>query len=520
MIISQAKIGQLLNIFDEPKNIDSINILHEKQEMENASNFIKDYHLYGPPHTYNQKSANIAEPTQLTKTFINNENDEIHQSIINIKKGHQEYIKDKENKNLEKGKYKTNTYYPQYNSTYQSITQYEYQKNEQILNNILGNSSNLTSTYYPNYSYDNTYNDNNYIYSSLTSPQNHIYHNKGFIKQSRLKDINANPEDVIITEIPSNLAVSINPLSCSNLGVISMPTVNPVQNDMNEMPQILSRKPPIVEEINTDVIPTDISNQNEPNENVVLLENPEPEAEPEQEPEPVQSIGKYQITDFDGPVTLPPNYSTDDEDEFYAIQILNQDKSSWKLQIDKDNIKVYSKLYKMRNDEGKEVDNIMFFTEATIDFPASEINKQLHTYSLREQWEPSLKKGKLIKDEDLTNNIHITEYYSYIKMPLIFSDRDLVVRKKIWKDYQGEKDCTLNRTKSIQHPDFPPKEKPVRADFENRGEYVKPIGNNKCKLYIGTKFDMKLSAPTSMMEGKGSEGQAKWVKEFIKHCGK
>ena len=30
---------------------------------------------------------------------------------------------------------------------------------------------------------------------------------------------------------------------------------------------------------------------------------------------------------------------------------------------------------------------------------------------------------------------------------------------------------------------------------------------------------MKLSAPISMMEGKGSEGQEKWVKEFIKHCG-
>ena len=178
------------------------------------------------------------------------------------------------------------------------------------------------------------------------------------------------------------------------------------------------------------------------------------------------------------------------------------------------------KLYKIKNDEGKEVDNIMFYTEAIINYPAGEVSRQLNTYSLREQWEPSFKNGKLIKEEELPNNIRITDYYSYIKMPIIFSDRDLVIRKKLFMDYQGEKNCTLSRTKSIENPDFPPKSKPVRAEFENRAEYIKPINDNSCKLCIASKFDMKLNAPVSMMEGKGSEGQAKWVKEFIKHCGK
>lgn len=515
MIISQARVGQLLEIFNEPKNIKSIDIFHEKQEMENASKFIKDYHLYGPPQTYNQNSSTINESIPLTKTYTNNGMDEIHQSIFNIKKGHQDYVKEKEKKNLNKDVYISNINYPKYDPTYQSYTQYEYQKNENIYNSILKNPNNSTSIYYPNYPYNYKQNANNYPYNSYSINGTQFIQINKLQRLPRLKDIKANPEDVMITEIPSNLAVSINPLTCSNLGVSNMPLINNTQNITNEMPQTLSQKPPVIEEINTDVIPTDISNQNfQQNEEMVVVENPEPE------PEPVQTTGKYQITDFNGPITLPPNYSTDDEDEFYAIQILNQDKSTWKLQIDKDNIKVYSKLYKIKNDEGKEVDNIMFFTEALVNFPASEVNKQLHTYSLREKWEPSLKKGKLIKEEDLPNNMHITDYYSYIKMPFVFSDRDLVLRKKIWFDYQGEKDCTLNRTYSITHPDFPPKEKPVRADFENRGEYVKPIDATKCKLFICSKFDMKLSAPASMMEGKGSEGQAKWVKEFIKQCGK
>ena len=63
--------------------------------------------------------------------------------------------------------------------------------------------------------------------------------------------------------------------------------------------------------------------------------------------------GKYIITEFSGPIVLPPNYSTDDEDEFNAIQILNQDISGWKLQKDKDNIIFESKSPK--NPENKRI---------------------------------------------------------------------------------------------------------------------------------------------------------------------
>ena len=513
MIISQARIEQLLQIFKEPKNIETIDFEHEKKEIKNASKFINDYHLYGPPSTYNQKTTQKIESPQLTETYANNEINENRQSVINIKRGHAEYIRDKKMKNLELQKTirKAYTYYPTYNPTYdptyESIASYEYQKNQKVLDSILGNPENETTYYSPDYiQYDNNYN-------SSTNHGLQISEINKLAKSSRLKDINPNQEDVIITEIPSNLVVSTNPLTCSNLGATYNPAINTVPNEINEVPQMLSRKPQIIEEINTDEIPMDISNQNQQKAQSITEENSQPEQEP------VQAVGKYQITDFNGPVMLPPNYSTDDEDEFCAIQILNEDKSPYKLQIDKDNIKVYSKLYKIKNDEGKEVDNIMFYTEAIINYPAGEVSRQLNTYSLREQWEPSLKKGKLIKEEELPNNIRITDYYSYIKMPIIFSDRDLVIRKKLFMDYQGEKNCTLSRTKSIENPDFPPKSKPVRAEFENRAEYIKPINDNSCKLCIATKFDMKLNAPASMMEGKGSEGQAKWLKEFLKHCG-
>ena len=555
MISSQTRVNDLLKIFDKPKNITPYNIINQKEEIENNTKFTYGYHKNDTTKYYQNPISivnhSIHETEYITKNKplidqntpingkskilsnnINNlenyEDIDIYKSITDLKNGQQEFIKNKEVKNFQNINYIYPKYsiYPKFNPDTQSISAYEYQKNENILNSILGNSSNLSST---QYLYDNDYGQNytnNYnCYNDYTSTYN-INSSRlkimNYKKPKSLKDIPSHPEDVIIKDIPSYLAISMNPISSSNLGAIGQLPITNFQSDIGQIPQDLNQKPSIIEEINTDIIPNNNVGQIKQKEEPVLLDSLEPVKEPEEVivREEIKPNGQFKITEFNGPVKLPQNYSTADEDEFNAIQILNQDKSSWKLQIDKDNMKVYSKLYKIIDEKGKEDDNIMFYTEATLNFPASEINKQLYTYSLREKWEKSLQKGKLIKDENLPHNLQITEYYSFIKMPLLFSDRDMVLRKKVWKDYQGEKDCTLSHLKSIEHPDFPAKKKPVRAEYENRGEYVKPINENQCKLYMATKFNLKVSAPVSMMEGKGSDSQAKWVKEFISHCGK
>ena len=555
MILSQARVDELLKIFDKPNNISPYNYTRQKKEVENTSKFVNNNNLYSPQIidknqnlnagfpfskkvTINKsKSINSQNPVNNGQSTIllnnidnleNQEDIEIHQSIFNLKNGQQEYVKNKEVSQFGNNIYPKHSIYPKYNPNTQSISAYEYQKNESILNSILGNSNDLATTQYlydnkyeQNYEYNyNNYNNYN-NYSSYDITNSSRMKNMNYRKPRSLKDIPSHPEDVIMTEIPPNLAISMNPISSSNLGGIGqIPIINP-QTDLNQIPQELNQKPRIIEEINTDIVPNDNIVQNQQTEEPVLLDSLEPVKEPEEVKveEEVKPEGKFKITEFNGPVKVPPNYSTDDEDEFDAIQILNSDKSDWKLQVDKDGMKVYSKLYKITNDEGKEVDNIMFYTDATVNFPASEINKQLYTYSLREKWDKSLQKGKLIKEEEVSHNLIVKQFYAYIKMPFIFSDRDIVLKEKLWKDYQGEKDCTLCNLKSIEHPDYPAKEKPVRAEQKNFGRYVKPISDNQCKMYVISKFDMKLSAPISMMEGKGSEGQLKSIKEFLKHCG-
>ena len=48
-----------------------------------------------------QKTTQKIESPQLTETYANNEINENRQSVINIKRGHAEYIRDKKMKNLE-----------------------------------------------------------------------------------------------------------------------------------------------------------------------------------------------------------------------------------------------------------------------------------------------------------------------------------------------------------------------------------------------------------------------------------
>ena len=514
MILSQAKLNELLKIFENPKSVEIYNKLREKEDMKNASKFINNYHIYGPPPrenydninrntSLNSKNNNILKnSTFKSRKFQTYQDLEIQRSLTNLRLNRQQYLKEQNTKSLKNrlpiNKEKYGTYST---STYSS----EFLKNQTLYNNIL-NSNTLKSTNFPYEHYN--YNKNSF--------------NQKLVKSSKLSEIPANPEDVEIKELPANYTLSMNPISSSNLGMV-MPSGINMHLGQNEPPMIsqtINEPHKIIEEINTDIIPNDELQQKEESLNEEINENIQNQEKVPEETEPEQPKGKYLITEFNGPVKLPPGYSTDDEDEYKAIQFLNEDLSTWKKQIDKNNIIVYSKLYKMKNEKGEEVDNIMFRADITLDFPASEVNRQLHDFNLRKKWEKSLEKGKLLKEQDLGNGLRVKDYYSYIKMPFIFADRDMIVREKIWENYLGEKDCCLGQCHTIEHPDFPQKEKPVRAEMENRGEYIKPINSNQCKLYYCSKFDMKLSAPVSMMEGKGSEGQEKWVKEFIKHCGK
>ena len=70
MILSQTRVNELLQIFNNPRIIEPYNITYQKEEVENASKFINDYHLYGPPKKYETYISNNTNQVQSKEITI------------------------------------------------------------------------------------------------------------------------------------------------------------------------------------------------------------------------------------------------------------------------------------------------------------------------------------------------------------------------------------------------------------------------------------------------------------------
>ena len=376
---------------------------------------------------------------------------------------------------------------------------------EEIKKNSFPEYNTKTSTY-------NNSTINNYIYDS-----NYYYD-----YPKRREIIIKNPEEIIESGL---LKSKVRPEGTTsiyeNLNANQAPEINnnPIeiqQNNQNEpinigdtIQQNVEETQNVIEEPSKEIdkiIPGPLT------ETVKLDENPQEEIKEEA---PVEEIkeGKYKVQSGNI-VALPDNYSTDDEDIFTAIKTLNEDVSSWKKYTDKDGIKLYFKPYPVKDEDGKDTESVIGYCEAIIDFPASKVIAKMNDFEFRRNVDANYKKGKLINERMEEGNIKIMEMYLYLKMPFIFSDRDFVVKKKCWLDFNGNKDNALFFIRSYENPEYPPNKKLVRGTFENRSGYIKPLGDNKCQVNVVTAMDVKMSLGVSTMSKNGAEMQEKWVKNL------
>lgn len=510
MILQKEKLNQLLSIFSESKSLNLYDNSKEKNEMEKTSLFLSNFFMRNTPENNWQnslspkidiiempKKSNISlyKSRSMDNLFFNNPNvSEMKQSIINLKKSQKMYKNEEESYRKKNNSKLLNSSILRNNYLCKNSNIYSSHKN--IFMNPL--EANNSFTNYSNYNEIN----NNQKHTRFKSQYQINY-------KSPLKEIPSNPDDVIIKDFP------LNPWRNKKNNNISSQTQNINFNQRNYITSYYKFPQQIKEEINmidyNNNIEIQNNNQIENNGKYIVKEIPKGN-------KILKSI-KYHITQFNGPIELPEGYSTDDIDEFNAIQAINDNLSNWKLNIDKPNYKIYSKPYKTLNEKGKEKESRMFYLDASIERPSSEINKQINSFELRKNWEDSFQKGKLLKEEDLGDGKKIMDYYGYIKMPLIFSDREIIVQRKIWNNYNDVKDCCLTEGHSIEYPDFPIKKKPIRANVICRCKYIKPINNNKTKFYYVNKTDLKLSINDSILENHGAEKMENWLKDFLKQLG-
>ncbi len=233
---------------------------------------------------------------------------------------------------------------------------------------------------------------------------------------------------------------------------------------------------------------------------------------------------KYKIiTNENSTIKLPENYSTDNEKEFLLVNLINEDVSEnnsfgWEHSVSKKGINVYLKKVFIE-DEGKQRKLGIVKTYNILEYPFEKVIRFLNDFEERKKIEPMYKKGKILENQ-IEDGIDIQYSYLHLQMPLVYTDREFVQVRRLYKNYGGNNKSCLFLNYSINRDDCPITEKRVRAEFIVMGMYLEEIAPNKTKEVflseVNMKMDMMISVILSMMPNE----QYKWQLEIMKYLGK
>ena len=207
---------------------------------------------------------------------------------------------------------------------------------------------------------------------------------------------------------------------------------------------------------------------------------------------------------------------TNDKEEKECLGFLTLDKSKWSIKEEKDGYKLSYDTIQIENPlTNSPEEKICFCLDATLKKPVETVMKCLCDINIRKTFDTLYANGKLISERK--ENPEVYEYYFLLKMGFVFSNRDFVVQKKIWRDYRGNKNHHLIHLASINHPDYPEKNDPVRGIFLNRAAYIQPGKNEQeTLLTLCNCIEMKMINVGSFMAiSKGSDGIKKWYDKLI-----
>ena len=216
---------------------------------------------------------------------------------------------------------------------------------------------------------------------------------------------------------------------------------------------------------------------------------------------------KYKIiTNENSTIKLPENYSTDNEKEYLLVNLINEDVSEnnsfgWEHSVSKKGINVYLKKVFIE-DEGKQRKIGIVKTYNILEHPFEKVIRFLNDFEERKKIEPMYKKGKILENKN-EDGIDIQYSYLHLQMPLVYTDREFVQVRRLYKNYGGNNKSCLFLNYSINRDDCPITQKRIRAEFIVMGMYLEEIAPNKTKEVflseVNMKMDMMISIILSMM---------------------
>ena len=260
----------------------------------------------------------------------------------------------------------------------------------------------------------------------------------------------------------------------------------------------------------------DLYSQKENQDEVEQEEQKEEIVQEEVVPPPqVQEEGtkKYVINDLgENNVLLPPGYSTDDENEYKLINLLNESRNNYELAVEEDNIKVYKK----KDDSGVQLLKVY----GSIPYPISRIKPVLMDTPGMDKWDKVYKKHEVIQKYPVENGMEREIVYQYLKMPVFMTDREVVQEAKTWSEYNGNPSNFLKLMKSTTNSKYPVQEKPIRAEVILGGIYLKEISPQETSIIMINNLDLKMTTGKDLADKKAPESAKDFVLNLTKYIGK
>ena len=114
-----------------------------------------------------------------------------------------------------------------------------------------------------------------------------------------------------------------------------------------------------------------------------------------------------------------------------------------------------------------------------------------------DKWDETFNKHEVIKKYPEEDGVIKAIEYLFIKFPLVMDNRDIVQEKKVWKEYNGNKNSYLSIAKSIEYPNIPPKKNIIRGEMILSAVYLREDNKGETKIFLINNVDFKI---TSMVD--------------------
>jgi hypothetical protein len=159
-------------------------------------------------------------------------------------------------------------------------------------------------------------------------------------------------------------------------------------------------------------------------------------------------------------------------------------------------------------------------TEAIIPYSISLVRKIMMDIPGMDKWDKTFDKHEVITELPEENGIIKEIEYLYIKFPLMMDNRDIVQQKKIWKEYNGDKNCYLSIAKSIEYPSIPPKKKIIRGEMLFDAVYLREDKIGETKMYLINNVDLKITSMVDLVNNTAKKKPKEFIENLTKFCKK